>query len=450
MASRNRELSRAELRAKKRRTKTFVARLEFGMIIFTLTLVIGGGVVAYNQIPGVKANRAIAAGNEYVYSEEYEQAIDSYADAIELDSSKVEAYSNMAGAYLSMDDTESAKNILYNGWENTHNESLLSNYYAVILNEAVSKINAGEGDIDTISSMVSVLAENPTNADALELVSSAYSHAWGEYDENGNDVTLWSGDAFTTYDQVMISLMDTYEATPSQELGEIITKYATPASATVYIKYSDVAEYSLLLERLTSLGLSNSETESLQSCFTDAQSVLGVFSDIFTKVDAGDIEALRDFVVSDEYVALRDVFLNNEETVLQNTTYVPVSREGLVLEQDSDTWTYRFMDYEENPSTAGVLTLWANFLEDDGIQRNAISYEPGSEGDSYYPHTTYTVTYLYSNVTINGKLTPKMNYRLSTVVESSAEESEETIVVDWGGDNESTMDTETIGKKMTP
>jgi len=59
VASRNRELSRAELRAKKRRTKTFVARLEFGMIIFTLTLVIGGGVVAYNQIPGVKANRLL-------------------------------------------------------------------------------------------------------------------------------------------------------------------------------------------------------------------------------------------------------------------------------------------------------------------------------------------------------------------------------------------------------
>jgi len=447
----SRELTRAELRAKRRKTKTFIARLELGMIVGVLALVVVGGVVFYNQIPGVKASKAIAAGNEYADSADYEQAITSYASAIELDSTKVEAYSNMAGAYLSLDDTESAKTILYNGWENTQNESLLSNYYAVILNEAVSQINSGEGSMDTVASMVSVLSENPTSSDAIELISKAYSYAWDNSDDNGNDITFWDADdSFATYDEIMVSLMDTYEANPSEDIAALITEYIVPSKDSVYIKYEDVEEYALLLARVSSLGLSNDETTSLYNCFTDAENVLGIFSDIFSKVDAGDIDALRDFIVTDEFVSLRDVFLNNEETCQQNTTYIPVSREGIILERESGVWTYRFMDYEENPSTEGVLTLWANFLEDDGIQRNAISYEPGSTEDSYYPHTTYTVTYLYSNVTINGTLTPKMNYRLSTTVENSADESEETIIVDWGGDNESTMDTETIGKKMTP
>ncbi len=451
MTGTKKELSRAQIRAKKRKTRTFIARLELGMIVGTLAIVVIGGVVFYNQIPGVKASKAIAAGNEYADSADYEQAIDSYSSAIELDSSKVEAYSNLAGAYLSIDDTESAKATLYSGWENTQNETLLSNYYAVILNEAVSEINSGNGSIDTIASMVSVLTEDPTNADALELISAAYSHAFGNYNDEGAEVTFWDyEDSFSTYDQVMVALMDAYEASPSEELGNIIAKYSAPAGDQFYIKYSDIAEYSLLLERMESLGLSTEESSSLHECFTNADEVLAVFSDIFAQVDDGNIEALREFVVSDEYLALRDIFLNNEETVQQNTTYVPISREGLVLEKDSDLWTYRFMDFDENPSTAGVLTLWANFLEDDGIQRDAISYEPASTEDSYYPHTTYTVTYLYSNVTVNGTLTPKMNYRLSTLIEDSADESEETIVVDWGGDNESTMDTETIGKKMTP
>ncbi|MCR4901840.1 MAG: tetratricopeptide repeat protein [Butyrivibrio sp.] len=451
MTGNRRQLTRAEIRAKKRRTKVFIARLELGLVVFGLFGSVIGGVILYNQLPGVKASKAVAAGNEYKESAEYQQAIESYENAIEIDASNLEAYSNMAGAYLSLEDTESAKTVLYSGWENTQSEALLNNYYAVVLNEAVKKINAGEGDMETVASMINVLSMDPDNADALELVSSAYSYAFGSTDDSGNNLTFWeSDDAFDTYDKAMVSLMDTYEENPSDELSAIITKYLVPASDSVYFKYEDAAEYTLLLERAASLGLSTAESDSLEACFGDASGVLSVFEGIFSEVDSGNIEALREFVVSEDYITLRDAFLNNEETILQNTTYVPVSREGLVLERTDGTWTYRFMSFDENPSTQGVLTLWANFLEDDGIQRNAISYEPAGDDSGYYPHTNYTVTYLYSNVTINGTLTPKMNYRLSTEIFTSESESEETIVVDWGGDNESTMDTETIGKKMTP
>ena len=78
-------------------------------------VVIVGGYAVYNHLPFVKVNKAIAAGNKYTKDADYEAAIDSYSEAIKIDKHSVTAYSNMAGAFLSIDDSESAKQILYDG-----------------------------------------------------------------------------------------------------------------------------------------------------------------------------------------------------------------------------------------------------------------------------------------------------------------------------------------------
>ena len=134
---------------------------------------------------------------------------------------------------------------------------------------------------------------------------------------------------------------------------------------------------------------------------------------------------------------------------MENTTYIPICREAIILNNNEGKWSYRFLDFEENPTTAGVITMWANYFEDDGIQRNSISYEPASIEDNYYPHTKYSVTYLYSYIT-SGRSTKvaKLNYRLSTSVFLQDGEAEETIVGDWGGPDEWTMDIDTIESRI--
>ena len=123
---------RNSYRGRRRRRKRFDLR-KVGILALSLGALVAIGAGVYLHLPNVKVKKAIAAGNKYSKNEEYDAAIDSYTKAIEIDSKSVIAYSNMAGAYLSIDDPESAKKILYNGWQNTENEELLDNYHAVIL-----------------------------------------------------------------------------------------------------------------------------------------------------------------------------------------------------------------------------------------------------------------------------------------------------------------------------
>ncbi len=152
----------------KKKSKVNIKKTAIIGIATVVTIIAGYNV--YNHLPIVKVNKAIAAGNKYSASSDYEAAIDSYNTAIEIDDGAVEAYNNMAGAYLSIDDYESAKKVLYDGWQNTENKDLLNNYLTVIMNDAVTAINKGEGNIDTILSVIPVLEADNTNAEAISLL----------------------------------------------------------------------------------------------------------------------------------------------------------------------------------------------------------------------------------------------------------------------------------------
>ncbi len=447
-------------RARRRRKKRFDIR-KLAIVAATAIAVTAGGICIYNHLPIVKVNKAIAAGDKYTKASDYEAAIDSYETAIQIDKHSVTAYCNMAGAYLSIDDSESAKKILFDGWQNTENEGLLDNYHAVILNEAVDAMNTRKADMNTVLSIVSVLSDDAANKDAIELLDAAYSRIFQDAYSYSADALFRSdsatyssaeGSAVFTYDQYesfVKELMAVYQASPSDELKEVILKYATPGDISFTLNYENVSSYQALLESLESSVGEADNISSMKACLVNAQEVQDIFAEIFTQLDVGNVDELRNFVVSDKYLALRDIFLNNEETPQENTTYVPISREAIILNNNEGQWSYRFLNFEENPTTQGVITLWANFFEDDGIQRNSISYEPAMIEDNYYPHTKYDVTYLYSYIT-SGTATkvPKMNYRLSTTVTLQDGEENETIVGDWGGPNEWTMDIDTIESRI--
>ncbi len=426
-------------RHKKPRIKIDFVRI--GVIAATTVVTLGVGYGIYSHLPFVKVDRAIAAGDRYTEIADYEAAIDSYSEAIQIDSHSVTAYSNMAGAYLSIDDIESAKKTLYDGWQETENEGLLDNYHAVIMNEAVAVLNDGIADLSTLSSVVAVLSKDGDSADAIDLLDSAYERI---FDEN------YSFD-YVTYEAFVKELLSVYNESPSAELKGIITKYATPGENSFTLTMDEAASYKELLDQVEAAVGTTDNISSMKSCFVNAEEVLPIFEGIFEQLDVGNVDELRDFVVSDEYLKLRDVFLNGEETPQENTTYVPISREGIILNCNEGKWTYRFLDFDENPDTKGVITLWANYFEDNGIQRNAISYEPESIDGNYYPHTKYSVTYLNSYIT-SGRSTKvaKMNYRLDTTITMEDGEEVQTVVGDWGGENEWTMDIDTIESRIRP
>ena len=427
--------------ARHHRKKIRIDFFRLGVIAATTVIFLGAGYAVYNHLPSVKVDKAIAAGDRYTENADYEAAIDSYSEAIEIDSHSVTAYSNMAGAYLSIDDYEAAKKTLYAGWQNTDNEGLLDNYHAVIMNEAVKSLNDDAADLETLRSVVGILSENPDNSEALELLDSAYEVIFNE-----SFVFDYAG-----YKSLVKELLDVYTASPSDSLAALIRKYDTPGVASFTISTEDAADYNELLGEIESAVGSSDSAATMKACFDNSVTVLGIFSDIFQQLDVGNVDELRGFVVSDEYLTLRDIFLNGEETPQENTTYVPISREQMILNCTDGKWTYRFADFEEYPETRGVITLWANFFEDNGIQRNSISYEPGSTEAGFYPHTKYSVTYLKSYIT-SGRSTrvEKMNYRLDTTIYTSEDEEIQTIIGDWGGPDEWEMDIDTIESRIKP
>ena len=448
------------------RKKRYVARKKakiktIAIVALATVLAVSAGYLVYNRLPVVKVNKAIAAGDKFKNDADYQAAINSYSEAIQIDSHSVTAYSNMAGAYLSIDDSESAKKTLYAGWQNTENTGLLDNYHTVILNEAVDAMNSQTADMNTALAILSVLKDNSTNSDAIQLMDAAYSRVFKDaygYDTNAffrSDSVSYSAENgsntfnYAEYTTFVEDLIDIYKAAPSEELKNVVIRYAVPGLDSFTMNYEDAVAYSAVLGRVVNEVGTSAELDSFAGCIANAQEVQGVFTDIFSQLDVGNVDELRNFIVSSEYIALRDVFLNQEETPLENTTYIPVSREAVIFNSSEEGWTYRFLDFDENPATQGVITIWANYFQDGGIQRTAISYEPASVDDSYYPHTKYSVTYLNSYVTSGGSTkVAKMNYRLETSITMQDGEEIETIISDWGGPDEATMDIKKIESRI--
>ncbi len=428
-----------------------VRKLAIGMV--ATVIAVSCGYLIYSSLPFVKVNKAIAAGDKYSQSSNYEEAISSYLKALAIDSQSVTAYSNLAGAYLSIDDTNSAKSVLYEGWQKTQNQGLLNNYHTVILNEAVAAMNAQETDLNTVSSIMSVLEEDNSNASAVELLNEASDRCFVTSYSSDANLLFRSGDenmpTYAEYENLVRNMLSVYEAAPSDELKEVVLEYTVPDIDSFTLDYEDVDSYVKLIDSVNAAVGTNEEIDSFRSCLTNSQEVLSIFSDIFTQLDVGNVDELRSFIVSDAYVTLRDLFLNDGETPQENTTYIPISREAMILNRNDGVWSYRFLNFEENPTTNGVITLWANYFVDDGVQRTSVSYEPAAIDGNLYPHTEYSVTYLYSYITSGGSTkVAQMNYRLDTSITYEDGTIDETIVGDWGGSDEWVMDIDTIESRI--
>ncbi len=425
-------------REKRRRRRKKVVLIEKTIIAAVVLLVLaGGGILAYHLMPEIQVAKQLEEASEFIEMKDYEDAIASCEEALEIDSLSVQAYRSMAGAYLDQEDTVAARQVLYRGWENTQDESLLQYYCTVMLNEAVADINSQNCSLKTLDKCISVLEKDADNPDVYRLLEACYERLFeGDSEQEGLlcNAVMDTECGFDGYRNLMLRLLLVYEAAPSEELKAEIVKYAVPGNDLIWLDVEHLAEYQDLLAKIVKIG-SNEQITQLAACVEKAVSVQNLFAEAFTIFESGNFAPIREFMNKEEYITIRDAFINGSMEYWYGETYIPVSREKMKFLHTENGWMFAFADYEEGASLNSVINVWGAKQEDAGVQRLCISYEPASETGEYYPHTTYEFIYLYSNVEIDGSYVPQMNYRFETRI-ATPEGTTTDLIGDWGGEHE--------------
>lgn len=420
---RKKKISNAERRRRRKRARRRIVIFQRILAAcFILAIIGGAGYIVWN-LPSIKLNRQLNAGMEYTQEAEYDAAIEAYENALEIDAASVEAYRCMAGAYLDMEDGSHAKQVLFDGWNNTQDESLLQYYCTVILNEAVDEINSDTVNEGTIEKIAEVLEKNILKEEALNLADTACGRWIDAADKAEFD--------FATYGRLMEQISNLYASTGLEEMRTTISEFGWLDVEELKVPMEYVDSYLNLLEGANAV-LEMPERSERIACLYKVKEIQAEFADIFMEFDAGNYEAAKEFLVKDSYLQIRDAFINSTMPYWEGATYIPVSREYVTLKQEDGKCSFAFPDYKENENTAGVITVWGNEMLDNGVQRSSITYEPAKEGEDYYPHTEYVISYMCSNVQKPKSFDYAMNYHFETRT-LTQEGMTTTMIGDWGG-----------------
>ena len=423
---------------RRRRKKTSAAKY-IGVFMLLAVLIAGGVIAVWNLTPGVKIAKRLKAADAYVQSQNYEEAIASCEEALEIDSKSVQAYRAMAGVYVTKEDWTSAEQILYRGWEKTQDEALLQEYCVHLLNDAVTDINSRNCTFETLGKCVTAMEREPEGTDGYKLLDACYTQLFkGEETEPLCSLEDGSGCNFEAYLDFMNRMLGIYSLNPSQELKAEIVKYAVPSNSVWWMDVKHLDDYRNLLGQAAALDDAGALLD-FTACLEKAAWAQGTFAEAFRVFESGEFEPVKDFMQSEAYISLRDQFIEGTVEYWDGKTYIPVSKDKMKLMNTDGKWSFAFADFQEYPEVSGVIKIWGTKQEDAGVQRICISYEPACENGEYYPHTTYEFVYLYSNVKVGGQYVPQMNYRFETRVADPAGTTS-WLIGDWGGEHEWTAE----------
>ncbi len=427
---------REERRRKVRRQKIMIAVLSGVIVAAVIVLILF-------LTPSLRLSRSLAKGDRYAKEEEYDSAEEAYGKALEIDPLSVQAYRGMADSYLAQGRVAETEQILREGWEQTQDEDLLHYYCVEVYNEAVGEINAGTCTFATADKCVQVLELEPDNADALEtLCTHCYEKIFGVEEEDGTCDLFYDEDAaqescsYDGYEALVERLFALYQKNQAAGIKDALLRYALPETPWLRISMPHVEQYEALLTEINDV-LNDAGIAETLNCLARAKEIREYFAPAFTAFEAGDYSYARELVSSGSYQKIRDEFINESSGYWEGSVYIPVNRELLALHREEGKVTFLFPGHEDFRSQYGIITVWGTKQEDDGIQRSAISYVPvGENGET---DTEYTIQYLYSNVKIDGKYVPQMNFRFDTKV-TTADGITTNAIGDWGGEHEWEID----------
>ncbi len=438
--SEKRDAERARRREERQRK---VRRQKITIAALSGVIVVAAAVLILFMTPSLKLSRSLAKGDRYAQKEEYESAQESYENALEIDPASVQAYRGMADTYLAQGKVTETEQILYDGWEQTQDEGLLHYYCVEVYNEAVGEINADACTLATADKCVQVLELEPDNQDALETLGThVYGKLFDATQENDTCMLFFDEDvtqdtcSYGEYEQLVRRLLTLYQDNKTDGLKSVLRRYALIDMPYVRLSLPHVEQYTALLTDINGT-LNDADIAETLACLERAKEVEDYFAQAFTEFEAGNYAYARELVSGGSYQKIRDDFINENSGYWEGAVYIPVNREQLVLHREEGGVRFSFLGQEDYHCKYGVITVWGTKQEDDGIQRSAISYVPvGEDGNM---DTEYTIQYLYSNVKINGKYVPQMNFRFDTKV--TTEEGITTNAIgDWGGEHEWEID----------
>ena len=423
-----------EKRNKKRRT---IVMLQKAGIAAAVVAVIAGGIYGYNQLPSVKVDKCISEAKEYEEVQDYENAIASYEEALEIESTTVKTYQYMANLYIDMDDLKSAEEILYRGMEETQDTQIQDSLYTVMLNESVLEVNEASCSFITVDRCLEILNTDKEKTSAYELLDTCYDRLCKTIDEDGMNIVLSSdeeGLGFESYKNVVEKMIALYERDQKEEMKELLLKYVGIQTENLVIPMEYFDAYMELVAKVDAVA-TNDSLEDLKACLAKSVEMHDLFAPILAEFEAENYKVARDFIVSDEYVAIRDAFINGTMEYWHGKTYIPVSNIGVKLHYMDNAWKFSFVDEEKKPAEFGYIKVWGFKWLDNGHQRTAITYVPVSETKEYYPMTEYAMMYWWSTP-INMELTEntfaRMNFRFEENIYT--EEGKTTKAInDWGG-----------------
>lgn len=423
-----------EKRRKKRKNIVLVQKIG---IAAGAIAILSAGIYGYHQIPSVKVDKCISAAREYEEAKDYENALASYEEALEIEASTVKTYQYMANLYLDMEDYHGAEEILQKGVAETNDSQIQESYHTVMLNESVYEVNEASCSFITVQRCLEVLENDREKTSAYELLNTCYDRLCQMTDENGVNTVLSSkeeGLGFESYKAVVEKMVSLYERDQKPEMKELLLKYVGIWAEALLIPMEDYEAYKTLVSQVDAVATDES-MEDLKACLEKSQEICDLFFPLLTEFEAGNYEVARDFIVSDAYVAVRDAFINETMEYWDGKTYIPVSKIGIKLHASEEGWKFSFADEEKKAAEYGYLKVWGFKWLDNGHQRTAISYVPVSESEEYYPLTEYSMMYWWSTP-INMELTEntyaRMNFRFEENIYS--EEGKTTKAInDWGG-----------------
>ena len=199
-------------------------------IVIGVVAVVGGGIYGYNQIPSVRVDKCISQAKEYEEVQDYENAIASYEEALEIESTTVKTYQYMANLYIDMDDLKSAEEILHKGVEETQDSQIQESYHTVMLNESIYEVNEASCSFITVDRCLDILAVDHEKYSAYDLLHTCYERLVRTVDKTGMNVVLSSteeGLGFESYKAAVEKMVSLYEKDQKEEMKELLLKYVS-------------------------------------------------------------------------------------------------------------------------------------------------------------------------------------------------------------------------------
>lgn len=429
----NRELLR---RGRRRKRKQIVLLQRIGVIAAAL-VVIAGGIYGVNQLPLVKINKFFKEAQTYAEAEDYSNALASYEKVLTIEAGTIKAYRYMANLYLDMEDYQSAEEILYKGLEETHDETIQETYLTVKYNESVNELNTDDCDFNTVMRLLEILEADSSKTNVYELMDTCRERLCKMTDGEGVNSLFLSeleGLGYRAYEALIRKMLSLYEKDGQEEIRRQLIAFIAFEADKLALSSEAFAAYKELVMEVTDK-LETDNLKELTACLDKHSEIEALFAPLLAEFEVGNFEPARNFLISDEYIAIRDAFLEGKMEYWQGETYIPYSNRGVYLYCSDSERSFSFMDEEGQAAEQGYIKVWGGKWLDNGHQRTAITYVPAREGKEVYPMTEYCMMYWWSTP-VDMELTvdtyARMNFRFEE--NTYTEEGKTTKAInDWGG-----------------